>query len=1320
MDISVAVQKNNYKNDFNNDYLPMMNRASRGTIPSMSPGNNLRFSKLYPPNLNQFSPNDDFSSDSNTVSQKAHITIQNQDENSNQYSKVFSSMKTDFSLDIPEIPKSIQSLRADLKTDNNDKKDLNTHTKMAFPDVLDKRLSHCSGSSDERRKFKNNSSFISRSYEQIKNNSNMIGPFKFKKVIGEGNMGKVFLGLDTRNNALVAIKSVPRVDPNFKVSNPVYKNYALNPSGQSDLDMQDNQEISTPDGDPKNMSLGAKNFIKFLKERPNHEPISTKPPRSLLTTKQRESSESKDIRALREIAISQILYHPNICETFDTIVSPHHFYLISEVVSGGQLLDYILKKGRLNESHARKFARQILSAINYMHENNIVHRDLKIENILITNKGNIKIIDFGLSNVYSNSEHLHTYCGSLYFAAPELLNSNPYTGPEVDIWSFGVVLYVLVTGSVPFDDQNMSKLYMKIKIGKFFIPPFLTNDCAHLLTRLIKVNPKHRAKISEILEHRWISKKGSLDPPIYTPKRVPLVHHSQIDSRVVEIMSKYIGLGLGSKNYIYQSIVSKITSEEYREFLKTKYKKYLDSYDVNNDTDLSDVSKFVNSMTALDVWKDKTPKDISIPTNLNEVSYHDLFLGPNFLPHYNYPDSQQTIKNKLSNPEYNQDSLKNQELNSFPPQIPSKNGADAVKSITSSVLSDPLLNVYYLVSESLSRKAASLERCLIAKQKSEFPKEQSGVYNDYDSIFKGLSSSNIMNSHKISEKSSDNTIYNSLSVTRISSHDQSKKDQTVSKAQNKTIKDDPPKGVQNDLGKFTSLPLKSVAQPGTLPISDRVEIIGADTNDYDFNKFGTFDSKFNVTEGSKNSRSTITGNSVHLTEHLKNCLDSFNQKFDEYSDPFDYKNSFKSYGPNNSPDKGTCKANGLASPDPRVKLELLSSRMSHKILSKIESKPSNNLNKKTIKISRSSIPRTSQSSSNSILSTGSIKTNSSLFNTIPRINPETKDKSAPILPKFTFKENIDGSKGPNSEKLKMKEIPIKNGIKYFPDNFKPHESIANRKNSNTLKSCDFKSNQNSKTKNMPEFVTSSNNFSVKSKGVFRRIVSESHNSYKKLSRASSMIFSIEKQNVINPNQTLEISEKGFNSIFKSVSIKKVYSLPVITFKSSLKIRELFIKSFNRLGIDFTEGPGYFYCNLTGNGREHFLSEHLNFGELNSLEYDEFSEIKTSENSFSLGLVTSRDDRYPRDLGLTEIGVRPSPVIRSTTTKPGIEPNAAQYSESFSNLAHQNQNSRRLITFYVYLYKSKFLKIKGVDFKLNVGRQDLYRKLVDVIIKDTCL
>ncbi|KAJ7218870.1 hypothetical protein B0H12DRAFT_327087 [Mycena haematopus] len=256
------------------------------------------------------------------------------------------------------------------------------------------------------------------------------------------------------------------------------------------------------------------------------------------TTSTAPKDASKETRTLREAALSMLLHHPYICGMREMIVHQHHYYMIFEYVNGGQMLDYIISHGRLRERVARKFARQIASALDYCHRNNVVHRDLKIENILISQSGNIKIIDFGLSNLYNPVGHLGTFCGSLYFAAPELLNAKVYTGPEVDIWSFGVVLYVLVCGRVPFDDQSMPALHAKIKRGLVEYPVWLSAECKHILSRMLVTNPALRAPLSEILAHPWMLRGFSGPPTPHLVHREPL-RPADIDPKVIKGMSGF-------------------------------------------------------------------------------------------------------------------------------------------------------------------------------------------------------------------------------------------------------------------------------------------------------------------------------------------------------------------------------------------------------------------------------------------------------------------------------------------------------------------------------------------------------------------------------------------------------------------------------------------------------------------------------------------------------------------------------------------------------------------------------------------------------------
>ncbi|KAG5645296.1 hypothetical protein DXG03_006485 [Asterophora parasitica] len=273
--------------------------------------------------------------------------------------------------------------------------------------------------------------------------------------------------------------------------------------------------------------------------------------------KQASKDASKEIRTLREAALSMLLHHPYICGMREMIVHQHHYYMVFEYVNGGQMLDYIIAHGRLRERVARKFARQIGSALSYCHHNNVVHRDLKIENILISQTGNIKIIDFGLSNLYDPAARLSTFCGSLYFAAPELLNAKVYTGPEVDVWSFGVVLYVLVCGKVPFDDQSMPALHAKIKRGLVEYPVWLSAECKSLLSRMLVINPAARATLSEVLSHPWMTRNFPGAPDPHMLRREPL-RPADLDPAVIRGMH---GFEFGSDEDVERRLREVLNSE---------------------------------------------------------------------------------------------------------------------------------------------------------------------------------------------------------------------------------------------------------------------------------------------------------------------------------------------------------------------------------------------------------------------------------------------------------------------------------------------------------------------------------------------------------------------------------------------------------------------------------------------------------------------------------------------------------------------------------------------------------------------------------------
>lgn len=200
----------------------------------------------------------------------------------------------------------------------------------------------------------------------------------------------------------------------------------------------------------------------------------------------------------REIQNLKLVRHPHIIKLYQVISSPTEFYMVMEYVPGGELFEYIVKRGKLQEEEARKIFQQLVSGIDYCHRHNVVHRDLKPENLLLDNNQNVRIADFGLSNMMSDGEFLRTSCGSPNYAAPEVISGKLYAGPEIDIWSCGVILYALVCGVLPFDDEYVPNLFKKIRSGVYHRPEHVSDDCRNLIRRMLEVDQVKRINIQEI------------------------------------------------------------------------------------------------------------------------------------------------------------------------------------------------------------------------------------------------------------------------------------------------------------------------------------------------------------------------------------------------------------------------------------------------------------------------------------------------------------------------------------------------------------------------------------------------------------------------------------------------------------------------------------------------------------------------------------------------------------------------------------------------------------------------------------------------------
>ncbi|XP_078728192.1 MAP/microtubule affinity-regulating kinase 3-like isoform X5 [Lampetra fluviatilis] len=210
-------------------------------------------------------------------------------------------------------------------------------------------------------------------------------------------------------------------------------------------------------------------------------------------------------KLFREVRIMKVLNHPNIVKLFEVIEMEKTLYLVMEYSSGGEVFDYLVAHGRMKEKEARAKFRQIVSAVQYCHQKHIVHRDLKAENLLLDADMNIKIADFGFSNEFTLGSKLDTFCGSPPYAAPELFQGKKYDGPEVDVWSLGVILYTLVSGSLPFDGQNLKELRERVLRGKYRIPFYMSTDCENLLKRFLVLHPLKRGSLEQIMKDRWMN-----------------------------------------------------------------------------------------------------------------------------------------------------------------------------------------------------------------------------------------------------------------------------------------------------------------------------------------------------------------------------------------------------------------------------------------------------------------------------------------------------------------------------------------------------------------------------------------------------------------------------------------------------------------------------------------------------------------------------------------------------------------------------------------------------------------------------------------------
>eukprot|EP00127_Corallochytrium_limacisporum_P007504 Clim_evm26s253 gene=Clim_evmTU26s253 len=237
----------------------------------------------------------------------------------------------------------------------------------------------------------------------------------------------------------------------------------------------------------------------------------------------------------REVAVMKLVKHPNIVRLYEVIETKSKLILVMEYCPKGEIFDYVVAQGRLQEREARRVFRQLLSAIAYCHSRNIIHRDLKAENLLLDGNMHIKVADFGFGRTVEEGDNVQTSCGSPPYAAPEIFAGSRYDGPEVDVWACGIMLYVLVTGCLPFDGANLSILKQRVTVGKFRIPLFMSVECERLIKRCLTVDRKKRPTIFDLLSDPWIN-MGYEDCPLQITGLEAHSKDAPLDRSVLELM----------------------------------------------------------------------------------------------------------------------------------------------------------------------------------------------------------------------------------------------------------------------------------------------------------------------------------------------------------------------------------------------------------------------------------------------------------------------------------------------------------------------------------------------------------------------------------------------------------------------------------------------------------------------------------------------------------------------------------------------------------------------------------------------------------------
>ncbi|XP_026414584.1 CBL-interacting protein kinase 32-like isoform X1 [Papaver somniferum] len=317
--------------------------------------------------------------------------------------------------------------------------------------------------------------------------------------------------------------------------------------------------------------------VKFAKNSETGEPVAIK-----ILDKEKVLKHKMAEQIRREISTMKLIKHPYVVQLYEVMGSKTKIFIVLEFVTGGELFEKVLNDGRMKEEEARKYFQQLISAIDYCHSRGVYHRDLKPENLLLDVCGNLKISDFGLSALSQQVKEdglLHTSCGTPNYVAPEVLKDRGYDGAAADLWSCGVILFVLLAGYLPFDDSNLMVLYKKISAAEYIYPPWISFGALRLITRILDPNPTTRITVPEILNDEWFRKGfkrpvfqeiddinlGDVEAVFKGPEGTPInqirakKEEQPVAMNAFELISLSRGLNLGNLFEVEQSEIKRET-----------------------------------------------------------------------------------------------------------------------------------------------------------------------------------------------------------------------------------------------------------------------------------------------------------------------------------------------------------------------------------------------------------------------------------------------------------------------------------------------------------------------------------------------------------------------------------------------------------------------------------------------------------------------------------------------------------------------------------------------------------------------------------------